>query len=91
MKISKQQNQELDSLKSSIEYIEKNIEIAKIDRELAMDLDNLDEIKKNDKAIDYGLESIRKKIQIQSEAMKLEFNLVVDLIFDRNYTLENVS
>ena len=87
MILTKTQNNELDSLKNRILFIEKNINNSQSNLELAINLEAISEIKKNEKAIAFGLKEINNMVTIQSEAMKLEYNLVIDLIFDREYTL----
>lgn len=87
MKLTKTQNSELDSLKEKILFIEKNINNAQCNLEIAIDLEDTAEIKKNENAIAFGLKEINNMVTIQSKTMKLEYNLVLDLIFDREYTL----
>jgi hypothetical protein len=89
MTLTVQQNNELDSLKDIILNIEKNIEKSQTNLELDQELEQSDDIKKYEKSIDFGLKEIKKMVSIQAEAMKLDYNLVLDLIFDREYTLGN--
>ena len=79
---------ELDSLKGSILRIEKNIESAQCSLLLAVELDNKKEAKKLDKSIEFGLKEIRTMVRIQAQSMKLEYDLVLDLIFEREETLK---
>jgi len=90
MTLTKIQNEELDSLKSTIEYIEKNIESARINLDIANDLNDVKEINKISKAIEFGESDIKNKVRTMSLSMKLEYNLVLDLIFDREYTLTKI-
>lgn len=90
MKLSKETIKELDSLKQKIERIESNIGNAKSGLELATELENIEEIKELNNAIEFGLREIKGMVEIQAESMKLEFNLVLDLIFDREYTLSKI-
>ena len=85
MELTKLQNAELDSLKDRIELIEKNIENADIQLQLAQE--NSEDTTSIMKAIDSGLDSIDKMVGIQAESMGLSHDNVIDLIFDREYTL----
>jgi len=88
MELTKSQNKELDSLKDSILMIERNINNAQTELEIAFDCEDDKKVSKIEKAIDFGTKEIYRIVKTQSESMKLEFNLVMDLIFYRKETLE---
>lgn len=87
MKLTKKQNEELDSIKSRIEAIEKNMQNSREEIEFAVEVEDYKKARTLENSIEFGDMKIRNMVRIQSEAMKLEFNLVLDLIFDREYTL----
>ena len=89
MTITKNKNIELESCKNQILFIEKNIERANIKLDLAIEMEEKSKVKELNKTIDFGLNKIKEIVSIQSESMKLDYNLVMDLIFDREYTLQN--
>ena len=92
MKLSSKTNKELDALKNGILYTEKLISNAKIQLELALEIDDLESnLNKLEKSIEFGYSEIKRNVSIQAESMKLEYNLVLDLIFDRENTLNKLS
>lgn len=91
MTLTKTQNKELDNLKNYIESLERNMQKAQIDLEIAEDTKIKDDIKKCEKAIAFGEQEIKRMVTHQSISLKLEYNLVLDLIFDREYTLEMLN
>lgn len=91
MTLTKAQNKELDSLKNHIETIEKKIEKAKDNMATSIEFDDKSAASKFEKAINFGYNKIEKMVGIQSQSMKLEYDLVLDLIFDREHTLELIN
>ncbi len=87
MTLTAKQNKELDSLKIKIESIERKIENAKSLLSIAMDIEDTERMKQIDKSIDFGFEGINKMVIIQCEVMNMEYNSMINLIFDREYTL----
>ena len=90
MTLTEKQNKELDSLKNKIETIERNIENAQTNLEIAQELEDTKKVNSIEKAIEFGHMQIKNMLNIQAKAMKLDVNLVLDLIFDREYTLTNI-
>ena len=70
--------------------IERNIENAQTNLEIAQDLEDVKKVNSIENAIEFGHMQIKNMINIQAEAMRLEINLVLDLIFDREYTLSQL-
>ena len=91
MNITATQIEELNSLKSSILIIEKNIVNAKTEMELAMDIEDTSIISKLQSAIEFGCTEIDTKISMQAKSMKISFNLCLGLLFDREYTLSKIQ
>lgn len=90
MILTKTQNKELDSLKNQIETIERNIENAQIQLNIAFDLEDTEKVKSIEKAIEYGNNQIKNMVNTQAISMKLDVNIVLDLIFDRECTLQQL-
>lgn len=88
MILTKNQISELDSLKKSILFTESVIDKAKTNLEIAIDCNDKEKIKSTERAIKFGSNKINKQVTIQALSMNLEYNLVLDLIFDRENTLE---
>ena len=88
MTLTKIQHQELDSLRSQIIAIEKRIDNTSCQLDLAIEFGDVAEISKLESVMSYGWTYIERKITIQAESMKLEYTLMVDLIFDREHTLK---
>ena len=91
MTITVAQNKELDSLKSNIETIENNLCNARGHLLIAMEFGDVEDQSKYETAIDFGHKQINKIVTVQAQAMKLEYNLLLDLIFDREHTLEKFN
>lgn len=86
--ITEEQNNELNSLKGNIEMIERNIENAQTELEIAQDVEDHAKVIKIEKAINHGNDEILKMVKIQAQSMNLKPRLVLDLIFDREYMIE---
>lgn len=87
MTLTETQNKELDSLKNKIETIERNIENAQTSLKIAQELEDTKKVNSIENAIEFGYMQINNMLNIQAKDMKLDVNLVLDLIFDREYTL----
>lgn len=91
MILTKIQNEELDSLKNNIETIERNIENAQTNLEIAKELEDTKKVNSIENAIEFGHMQIKNMLKIQAKAMSLDINLVIDLTFDREYTLSIIE
>lgn len=85
--VTKKQLKELDKLKSTIEGLEariaKNLDL----RVVAIELENNKQISSIDKATSYAYKQIKKSVSIQAESMGVDYDLVIDLMFNREYTI----
>ena len=90
MKLTKVQNQELDNCKQHIEYIERNKENAYEKLEIARDIEDSKEVARLEKLYEDAKNEIASIIKMQAQSMKMDFDLMVDLIFDREYTIANL-
>ena len=88
MKLTKEQNSELDSCKYRIEYLENLIEKANIALDLYIDTENTSEYTKALDMVEQGNNYIRSIVSAQAKTMNVPYNLCLDLIFDREYTVE---
>jgi hypothetical protein len=91
MTLTKTQHQELDSCKSSILRIESILESAQNQLEIAIELEDKEDIKKFNRVLEACVSQRKDITRIQAESMHLEYDLVVDLIFDRENTLNYLA
>jgi len=91
MKLTKEKHKELDSCKQVILRTESLIEKAEIALDLYIDTENTKEYTKALDMIDFGSKKIRNIINAQSLSLNIPYNVCVDLIFDREHTLEMLN
>ena len=90
MKLTTEQNQKLDSLKSQLERLEDRMRSAAEEMDLAIDLE--DDKRCNEYSNIYSLleEEHISLVQIESKSWGIKPTLMLDLIFDREYTLKMI-
>ena len=91
MKLTKEQNQKLDSLKSQLERLEKRMEEAGEQMNLAIDLE--DDKAHNEYSNLYSTleEEHISLVKIEAKSWKVDPTLMLDLIFDREHTLRVID
>lgn len=82
MTFSKTVFEELKACKSSINTLQKGLEQAQVNYEVAVDLEDAKEIKLQESIIDYADKKINAIISSQAKSMKIEFNDAVYLIYN---------
>lgn len=90
MILTKKQNKELDSIKNRIEYVELNIKKAQTALDIAQELSDTKKVILLENAIELGCTKIQNMLEMQAKSMKLDINLVLNLVFDREYTLKQL-
>lgn len=88
MELTKELNKELDSCKQEILRIESLIEKATIALDLYIDKENTNEYSKAEDQIKFGNKKIRSIVSCQAESLGVPYDVCLDLIFDREYTVE---
>lgn len=90
MTLTNKINNELDACKADILRIEKLVENAQTKVEIARDCENDKDVNFFQNLINIGLEEVKNIVSIQAQSMKLDYNTMLDLIFDREYTLTKI-